>query len=334
MTALRKYQRLECGGLWRPDPEAQRRDVTVSFGEASLVIADARSETPLAHWSLPAVARRNPGARPAIYSPDADVGETLEIDDPDMIGALETVATALRRGRRPWARLRLAVAGGLLLALAALGIGWLPGAVVAHAARVLPATTQTEIGRAILADLAQSGQPGCGAPLGLRALGRLQDRLGAGRLVVIAAPPAGEMPPALILPGGLVVLSQPMVEGQDSPEVAAGHVLAALAAAAADDPLEAALKAAGLRATVVLLTTGEIPTRALRGHGAARLATPPATPSAEALAPLFAAATVAAEPYAQAVGTDPAALAPPPDRPPRPVLSDGDWVSLQGICQT
>lgn len=330
MTALSKYQRLECGGLWRPDPDAQRRNVTVSFGEASLVISDSRSETPVAHWSLPAVARRNPGERPALYSPDADVGETLEIDDPDMIGALETVASALRKGRRPWARLRLAVAGTVLLAVLVLGVGWLPGALVAHAARVLPASTQAEIGRAILADLAREGQPGCGAPLGLRALTRLQERLGAGRLVVVAAQPGGAMPPALVLPGGLVILSQRMVEEQDSPEVAAGHVLAALAAAAGDDPLLAALQAAGLRATLVLLTTGEVPARALRGHGAARLAAPPVPPDAAALAPYFAAAAVAAEPYALATGADGEALA--PGHLTRPVLGDGDWVSLQGIC--
>ena len=40
MTALKQYQRLESVGVWRPDPEAQRRNVTVSFGDASLAISD------------------------------------------------------------------------------------------------------------------------------------------------------------------------------------------------------------------------------------------------------------------------------------------------------
>ena len=31
MTALRKYQRLECGGLWRETPQDQRREVLVRF---------------------------------------------------------------------------------------------------------------------------------------------------------------------------------------------------------------------------------------------------------------------------------------------------------------
>ena len=39
MTVLAKYQRLEAEGLWRPDPAAQRRDVIVSIGDATLTIA-------------------------------------------------------------------------------------------------------------------------------------------------------------------------------------------------------------------------------------------------------------------------------------------------------
>jgi hypothetical protein len=336
MTALKKYQRLECGGLWRPAADAQRRDVVVSFGEASLILADARSGTPLAHWSLPAVARRNPGTVPALYSPDADAGETLEIEDPDMIGALETVARALRQGRGARPRLRLALTALTVVALTGGALLWLPGALVAHAVKVLPQATQAAIGQAVLEDLARAGHRVCGAPLGLRALGRLQERLGVGRLAVLAG---REVPPALALPGGVVALGQPMVETGDSPDLAAGHALAARAAAATDDPLAAALRAAGLRAVVVLLTTGELPERALRGHGAARIAAPPAPPPAEALLPLFAAAAVPAAPYARSLADpaeatalllgDPHADAPPPS----PLLSDGDWVSLQGICR-
>ena len=60
MTALPEYQRLECSGLWRDGPGAQRREVIVAFGDATLVIADARSDRALAHWSLPAVLRLQP----------------------------------------------------------------------------------------------------------------------------------------------------------------------------------------------------------------------------------------------------------------------------------
>ena len=44
MTALRKYQRLECGGLWRETPQDQRREVLVRFGEATLVLTVTASD--------------------------------------------------------------------------------------------------------------------------------------------------------------------------------------------------------------------------------------------------------------------------------------------------
>ena len=61
MTALKKYQKLESPGLWRDAPEAQRREVVVAFGEASLVLSDPRTGSALSHWSLAAVHRLNPG---------------------------------------------------------------------------------------------------------------------------------------------------------------------------------------------------------------------------------------------------------------------------------
>ena len=60
MTVLAKYQRLEAEGIWRADPEAQRQDVIVAIGEATLTISAANG-TALAHWSLPAIERLNPG---------------------------------------------------------------------------------------------------------------------------------------------------------------------------------------------------------------------------------------------------------------------------------
>lgn len=65
MTALNQYERLEAFGVWRETPKAQLRDVVVSFGDATLILTDPRSNVPLTHWSLPAVTRLNPGAMPA-----------------------------------------------------------------------------------------------------------------------------------------------------------------------------------------------------------------------------------------------------------------------------
>ena len=57
MTALDQFARLECTGLWRENENAQRLEVIVSLGEATIVI-NHKLGGALAHWSLPAVDHR------------------------------------------------------------------------------------------------------------------------------------------------------------------------------------------------------------------------------------------------------------------------------------
>ena len=71
MTALTQYSRLEATALWRQTPEAQRREVIVSIGDATLVIANINDQA-LTHWSLAAVVRANPTVSPAVFHPDGD----------------------------------------------------------------------------------------------------------------------------------------------------------------------------------------------------------------------------------------------------------------------
>ena len=78
MTALQKYARLEAVGVWRESDQGQRRDVIVSIGDATLVITDSQ-EKALAHWSLAAITRVNPGLVPALYHPEGDKTESLEL---------------------------------------------------------------------------------------------------------------------------------------------------------------------------------------------------------------------------------------------------------------
>ena len=82
MTALREYQRLECPGLWREMPEAQRRDVIVTFGDATIVLRESPSERALTHWSLPAVVRLNPGRMPALFAPGPGAAEESRVNVP------------------------------------------------------------------------------------------------------------------------------------------------------------------------------------------------------------------------------------------------------------
>ncbi|MES2548418.1 MAG: hypothetical protein V4630_01840, partial [Pseudomonadota bacterium] len=106
MTALRKYQRLECGGLWRETPQDQRREVLVRFGEATLVLSDPKSGTAISHWSLPAIERLNKGEDPPIFAPGPEASESLELTDPDMIAALGAVRHAVQAATAKPGRLR------------------------------------------------------------------------------------------------------------------------------------------------------------------------------------------------------------------------------------
>ena len=105
MTALDRYLRLEAVGLWREAPDAETREVIVSFGRTTLLFTDLR-ERPLGHWPLAGirVLDGNDAAGATVYA--MSDGETLSVRDPDMVAAIAAVCgarPALRvqaRGRR------------------------------------------------------------------------------------------------------------------------------------------------------------------------------------------------------------------------------------------
>ena len=168
MTALDKYVRLESGGLWRAAPDEQRREVVVSFGDATLVISDPAGR-PLSHWSLPALIRDNPGERPAIYVPDDEASEALEIAEDTMVAAIEEVRKALMKSRPKPGKLRHWVTGASVLVGLALAIFWLPGALMQQTLAVVPASKRIEIGAAILGHLQTNAGQACRTPDGVAA---------------------------------------------------------------------------------------------------------------------------------------------------------------------
>lgn len=340
-TALTRYQRLEAAGLWRADETAQRLDVIVSVGAASLTISDMRDRVQT-HWSIAAIARANPGQRPAIYHPDGDPGETLELpeDEAEMIAAIETLRSAVARQRPRPGRLRLVGVVTSLAAVVALAMFWLPGVLREHALRVVPAVKRAEIGRALAGHLIRATGPACrgqGGQMALSALARrLPPREGTARFVVVP----GGVGEVLRLPGGTMMIDARLLEGHDDAEVVAGHIIAAYLRAEAQDPLDRLLAGAGPMASLRLLTTGGLTDQTLRAHAERLLDAPPAPPPSHAMLEGFAHWQVRATPFATARGTaddtarvlirgDPVGPGGPP--PPR-ILTDGDWLRLQGIC--
>lgn len=213
MTALAQYRRLEAIGLWRRDSQAEPREVVVSFGQATLVLSDPSDETPLTHWSLPAIINLTPGRHPAVYAPgttgpDGQPGETLTISEPDMIDAIARVHRAIETAQPHPGRLRRRILLGGLVLLIAAAIWWLPEQIVRYSTAVAPPAQRTLVGEAILAQIEHITGPACHRVAGDTVLARLSERLAPAMADAdgdsgMAGNDAGAMPSLHVLRGGI-----------------------------------------------------------------------------------------------------------------------------------
>ncbi len=338
MTALRKYERLESPGLWRETPEARLREVIVALRSATLILADPKTEAPLTQWSLPALRRLNPTGMPALFAPSDDEGETLEIDDPDMIAALDTVRTTLEHRRAKPGRLRGTLYSAAGLVLLGLAVFWLPGALVDYTANMLPQPTRVQLGQLALQDLIRlTGSP-CTTPEGTAALTKMAERIDPANPATIRVLHEGLTRPAA-LPGGLVLLPAKLLDQSDGPEAVAGYVIAENRYTLGRDPTRSVLHYAGLWATVRLLTSGAMSPQSLQGYGETLLQSIEVLPSDDELLSAFKTSGISTQPYALARDPSGATTAPLVRGDPMPrgsdpaVMDDGAWLSLQAICQ-
>ncbi|MGC8203563.1 hypothetical protein ACP2AV_12760 [Aliiroseovarius sp. PTFE2010] len=336
MTALSELERLETTGLWRETAGAQRREVVVSLGDASLIISDTAGRA-LSHWSLPAIARLSgPSDRPAVYQPAADAEELLELDDETMIDALTRVSRAIERAQPKPGRLRGLIIAGVLILAIALAVFWLPGALVTQATRVVPEATRVALGEALLIRIQRVAGPRCDTPSGTRALDKLTERLipEGGRIVVLSS----GVQTAAHLPGPIVLINRALIEDYEDPSVVAGYVLAERARAKQVDPLERLLHTTGFVSSVRLLTTGMLKDETLDRYAETFLTTAPSPISNDLLLAEFARMQVLSTPYAYArdiTGEETLGLIeanPTSATRQKIVLGDGSWIALQGIC--
>lgn len=333
-TALQKYQRLEASGLWRETPEAQRREVIVSIGDASLLISDMQ-DRPLAHWSLAAVERANPGKSPALFIPDGNDGETLELADneTEMIEAIETLRKALHRGQPRPGRLRWTILVSSLLALSAGLIFWLPTALRHHVVGLVPALNRVVIGQDVVAQLQRTTGPVCGTRQTDPALEKLAVALGVADILVVP----GGIKSTASLPGTALVVGRAIVEDHDDPNASIGYMLAEATYSDTSDPLERILEFGGLAASFRLLTSGQLAPETLAEYAEHIAITPQEHAPIEDVIQRFADLGLSAAPYAYALdisGESTLELieADAIITQGEPLLTDGEWVALQDIC--
>ena len=116
-----------------------------------------------------------------------------------------------------------------------------------------------------------------------------------------------------------------------------GALAGSLGEAMRGDADFALLHHAGLRATISLITTGALSPEAVKGYGEVILARNDGLPKPDRLLQRFAEAGISSTPFAYAIDptgemTLPLIEADPHAKDAKPVMTDTDWVALQGIC--
>lgn len=334
VTVLAAYQRLEAEGVWRADEGAQRRDVIVAIGDATLTITD-QHDTALAHWSLPAIRRLNPGVRPALYSPGSDAPETLEIADNTMIDALGKVLKAIRRKAAHPGRLRIFGIMSAAAAVVFVAFFWLPGALASYTAAILPDAARDKMGRDLTGYIRQLTGAPCETGPGRRSLDSLAARLFPDKKVRIEVLPSA-LATTQHIPGGTFLISHTLVEDFETPDVLAGFLLAEDLRRTGLDPMESILRHAGFSGAFRILTTGDLRGETLKAHAEILITMVPAPVPANDLAAEAQSAGVSLASFAQAIGWDTEAALrafQQTETELAPLLGDGDWLALQQICE-
>ncbi|MDG1458180.1 MAG: hypothetical protein P8Q92_09910 [Pseudoprimorskyibacter sp.] len=331
MTAIDSYQKLEVSGLWRAGAEAQRREVIVALGEASLILRDT-SDRVLTHWSLAALDKGYTDEALAIYSPAGDPSETLEFSDDarEMIDAIDRIRADVTARKPNPGRLRRLITTLIALFLICISVIWLPQTIVQYTARVLPDTQRMQLGAALLVDVTALAGPLCEDTTGREALQRFSKRLlGApNKLVVLESLDRD----TAHLPGGLIAIGHGVLTAWDAPEVAAGFILAEAERAANQDATLNLLNDIGALGAIRLLIGGTLRPEDRTSYAKTLVQTQPDAVDSAALAMRFQATDMSARAYALATNQAELLQDDPFPGGRKPVLSDSDWVRLQGLC--
>jgi hypothetical protein len=256
-----------------------------------------------------------------------------------MISAIEKVRSAIARQRPKRGRLRFTFFLAIITAIAATGYFWLPGALMRHALTVVPDTKRETIGLGLLGEINRLAGNSCSQTLGRVSLAKLHAKLDPNNhleRVVILPSDARDM---ILLPGKFLALSHTLVEDYDAPDVVGGYILSGTLQAHNTDPLAPLLEVAGTLGTLKLLTTGNIDRSARRAHAENLLGSENDFPPSDMLIQSFTASGIATSPFAYArdytgettlelIEADPFRGQSVPSK-----LLDGDWVSLQSICE-
>ncbi|MGR3542594.1 MAG: DUF7092 domain-containing protein [Hasllibacter sp.] len=334
-TALENYARLEASGLWRPGVGAQRREVIVSLGEASLILKDM-ADRPLSHWSLPATEIVEDEKGRLVLT--AGGGEMLEIGDRDMIEAVIRLRRALTHRPR---QLRLGRWAAVAAALAVVAV--LLSVVPDALRRDIAGTPSRERDARVTAQIADALDargalcpPAAGLRRGFDALGRRMGQPSGRQLLILRGADGG----LAHLPGGAIAVPEGLLRAMPTPEALAARAVAAEGTEAGNARIDEIVDRLGSPGLLRLWTSARLPDAAAEAEAERLMTAPHRAPlSPQDLAATFEMRPWLAHDYAdswpEGIAADLRAAAAAAGIAPQggpSVPSDQVWVALQEVC--
>lgn len=254
MTALARYELLEAEGRYFDGETAAAVEVIVKFGDSSLMVLDRR-ETPVTHWPLASLRALKTAGDGLTLIPDHGPNERLTVTDPDMIGAIREVCPDLSRSAPAPRGQRRKVLFWTATALASvyLLIFHIIPALSNQLAELIPPEAEVAMGEDMVDEFAAiltgfKDPEYCSTPSGDAALAAMTGRLARGadsHVPLTVRVLKHEMVNAFALPGGQVVLFSGLIDSADTPEEVAGVLAHEIGHVVARDPTRLTLRSAG-----------------------------------------------------------------------------------------
>ena len=336
MTAIKGLEKLEAVAKLSPADDDYSYEIFLTLGETSLILSN-KDNKPFAHWSLAAIKRY--GRRlPAIYGMDNNFQDIIEIDDRDMISALDAIIHQLHPKKTPSLLKRL-LPISMLLIIAVLFLNfWLPYRLSEYAAHATPESLEAEIGFSILKEIERLNTPLCYRTQAQQALTRFTVRIFPEQKVQIFIADIGSKN-TIGLPNGMIILHKKHIEGLGSAEAVAGYILAEALRISENNPLIMLFDRLNIHEKLTYLATTKLDKSHITDFANDVMKAPSLLIEDERLLAAFYAVKLPSTPYAQAI--DPTGLsvskliAFDPIKGPYPeILDDQSWLTLQSICLT
>jgi len=343
-TALERFERLECSGLWQESPDNPQREIILSFGKCVLLLSDLNDDI-LGQWHLLAIDRINPNQYPARYSPDSTYTEYVEVKDPTMIAAIEDVRPQQRVPPVPrrFARLKTTLYAlslfCLLITGSYFGVPQFQGLLEEQLLRMTPPFRVSAIDNSLLAEFTKFSGPICDEDQTEDILESLTDRLVPNANLQISIVNLGEIRSAH-LPGGRILLDRTLVSEHMKPDVAAGFIVMEFAAQQNRQMLRELIRYIGIWHTTAFLLGADIPPELL-GEFAGQIPTlSPAPRNPNYLKALLYEAGLSGTPLAESIGPEHQAertltisgQSAQKVSDQGPILSAANWRKLKSSC--